>query len=141
MKNNFVDYMLRDFNNTIIRKKKALYDIRPSKKRSNKRRADEDEDEDIGKTKYDNDDTDQVRAKNKYTKYDVELYENKSDEKTDNEKVDPETINCPICYDNVKISYITTCNHNFCYNCVDTLMTRSKTQHWVCPICRKICNK
>ena len=119
----------------------ARLDI-PSKKGSNKRRRtdkDVDEDEDISKT--DTDYTNENTRKNKYTKYHVEIYENKGDEKTENETVNPKTINCPVCYEDVKISYVTTCNHNFCYNCVDKLMTTSKNQHWACPICRTICKK
>ena len=120
------------FNENVV-----LYD-RPSRQRSSKRRANEDEEKTIS-------DTDAAingnTTKNKYTKYNVEIYENKIDEKTDNEKVDPETINCPICYDNVKIPYVTSCNHSFCYNCIDKLMTTSKNQDWACPICRTLCKK
>lgn len=119
------------FNDNLV-----LYD-RPSRKRSSKRRETEDED----KTKSDSEYTNENNTKNKYTKYNVEINENKSDEKTDNEKVDPETINCPICYDNVKIPYVTTCNHSFCYNCIDKLITTSKNQDWACPICRTLCKK
>lgn len=116
----------------------------PPKKATTKRRIDEDSDnyeKDYVKdnTKYDTDEAEP--AQNKYTKFNNEIDDEIDDEKTDNKKVDPETINCPICYENVKISYVTTCKHNFCYSCVDTLMSRSKNQEWVCPICRKICKK
>jgi hypothetical protein len=116
----------------------VLYNrYRPSREGSSKRRANEDEE----KTKSDTDDTNENTTKNKYTKYNVEIYENKSDEKTDNEKVDPEMINCPICYDNVKIPYVTSCNHSFCYTCIDKLITTSKNKDWACPICRTLCKK
>lgn len=64
--------------------------------------------------------------------------------KTENEEIPNEkdiskTINCPICYDDVKFSYVTNCNHHFCYNCIDKLISKSTNNKMTCPICRKLC--
>lgn len=109
-----------------------------TKKSTRKRRLHEDSDsysdnydEDCNKRKYDTNE-DAVRSKRKYTKNNDEI---------PNEKVDSNTISCPVCYDDVKISYVTMCNHNFCYSCVDKLISMSNNNEWACPICRKICKK
>ena len=115
------------------------------RKASHKRRINEDSDSDndndnynvyydynYDEHKYDTDDS-SVQRKRKHKKTD--------DTKSNNEKVNSNTINCPICYEDVKIPYVTNCNHNFCYSCVDKLISRSTNNEWACPICRKICKK
>ena len=101
----------------------------PIKKRASNNSSFHDYD-DYKEDKYDSYDSSENR-KRKYTK--------SNDTEDNNEKDDPKPITCPICYDDVKIAYVTKCNHNFCYGCVDNLISRSTNNEWACPICRKIC--
>jgi hypothetical protein len=42
-------------------------------------------------------------------------------------------IECPICYDNVKVECITECGHTFCKACMDRWFRKG---HMDCPLCR-----
>lgn len=85
----------------------------------------------LRKNKDKTDDDPPVISKKKHIKY--------NDEEIPYEKVVPKKITCPICYDDVNIPYVTICNHNFCYSCIDKLISSSTNTEWACPICRKIC--
>jgi hypothetical protein len=131
-------------NEDLPRSLDELYNT-PIKKRRHKRRINDDIDQSNAyyADDYDKYDTDEIAAKRKikYTKSDdTKTNDTKYNDTDDNnEKDDPKPITCPICYDDVKIAYVTKCNHNFCYGCVDKLISRSTNNEWACPICRKIC--
>ena len=50
--------------------------------------------------------------------------------KIQTEKVEKE---CPVCYDTINNSVTLSCNHSFCYECINTCLKTDKR----CPICRK----
>ena len=42
-------------------------------------------------------------------------------------------MDCPICYDNIKISAIGSCTHHFCYSCLIDWCKKGGTS---CPVCK-----
>lgn len=78
---------------------------------------------------YDSDD-DNIKGKKKYTK---------TNNTSPNENDNSTKMNCPVCYDEIIFPYITDCNHQFCYSCINKLISVSKSCRWACPICRKMC--
>ena len=54
--------------------------------------------------------------------------------KKQTEKVEKE---CPVCYDTIGNCTTLSCNHSFCYNCINNCLKTDRR----CPICRKINTK
>jgi len=50
----------------------------------------------------------------------------------------PIEIDCPICMETIKTPNIltTACSHQFCRNCITSLVNKTRTQRCGCPLCR-----
>jgi hypothetical protein len=49
-----------------------------------------------------------------------------------------ELLECPICFTELTTDYYTTkCNHKFCNECMDELMTHKFQEKIDCPVCRQ----